>query len=1100
MAVKVEINAKSEPTPNSRQQQAIDTLDGPVMLLAGPGTGKTFTLTRRIKKILEEKDVEPNQILCLTFSNTATANMKSRIIDLLGTKGAEVNVSTYHSFCNNVIAEYPSKFEFFDDVRLVDDMTCITVIKESIDELHQQKPIEFLIDKEALNRYAYVKAINTNINLVKQHQTTEAEFYELLSSHSKFGGAIEIENEKIRGYEEKIAALRADDKDYQKKLEKTKGYIESAKRRIEAAELKISKAKEFYEIYKIYVKKLHDYGLIDFSDMINLVVDALKNDTELLEDVAGNFEYILVDEYQDTSAIENELIFTIAKGANTRKIFVVGDDDQIIFPFKGARCDNLKRFVERYEDAEVICLVENNRSSSDILKLAETVIDDDLSRLTKDPVFIKKNIEKKLVAKNKDVKDKNGMIRYSVYESPLQEQSEIADEIKRLIEIEHVKPSEIAILAKKHDVLAGFAQMLRAKGIDFQVERMQDVSSIPSFIVTYFYLKALLNSVQYEDKLFGLITNEPFLISDRDYFKILELKRLSSSNETFYEIIEKNLETEFQNSNKVKEFYAVFNELRKLKTSVPLVKFLHMVISKTGILESFAKSEDESKYENIAALKRLIDEAESYVGLHNTATLQAFVEHIDDYFNQKIPMTIEKNLYESNSVKLLTYFSSKGLEFEYVFMPNLISGDWESSGGRGGGKNSLQIPVEPSKFIEDDEKENKKSTSLKILFVGITRSKFGLYLSYPAMNEKFVLLNMTSYIREKLSSIKDPKLEPVNYKLDRDIYIKELTAKLLYNDTAEVKKELRYRCNSCTANVSASALNDYSTCPLMYYYKRILKVPVSYETTPKGSFGSAVHNTVQEMVEQSRKNGKYLSRESVWEIFETKLKKIAFEDDEQRENFLARGEKALRLCYDKLTSIPLEEVVATELPLNYSFKDENGREYKINGTIDRITFETLKEDNKKHYCIYDFKTGKNKKDYVSEGGKYYDQLAFYKLLFEKNLEASNAPDKKVDKLFLLFPTELEEDKDEITSVEVSIDDAENYVKQKVVDYVKKVNNFEFPPIEKDSFGPCAWCSYGFICEMAKNEELVKREMTKEEEKLFRAQVEANSLKAAKKGS
>ncbi len=278
-------------TPNARQQEAIDTLLGPVMLLAGPGTGKTFTLIERIKSMLNQ-GVKPSEILCLTFSEAASSEMKTRLVKTMGennTGAMSVCISTYHSFCKDIIDRFPSKFELLDNIQVVDDITKQTIVKECIDKYHADKGIEFLKDKWN-NRYHYVSQMISAIDLIKRERITREEYFEYFNSNPD--------------WLPKLEELKIEYKEREQKGKLVKTFVE----KIEKFENKLGKAKEFYEICELYEQGLRQHNLIDFSDMLNLVLKTLFYDDELLYEIASGFKYILVDEYQDTNSGQNELI------------------------------------------------------------------------------------------------------------------------------------------------------------------------------------------------------------------------------------------------------------------------------------------------------------------------------------------------------------------------------------------------------------------------------------------------------------------------------------------------------------------------------------------------------------------------------------------------------------------------------------------------------------------------------------------------------------------------------------------------------------------------------------------------------------------------
>lgn len=1006
---------KKKITLNQRQKEAVETLQGSVMLLAGPGTGKTTTLIERIKNMLNS-GVMPSEILCLTFSEAASSEMKTRLVGAMensSLSSMSVCVSTYHSFCKDIIDRFPSKFELLDNVQVVDDITKQTIIKECIDEYHTAFGVEFLKDKWN-NRYHYVGQIISAIDFIKRERVSREEYFDFFQNDPNWLLHLDELKEEYKEREEKG------------KLVKT--FLE----KFDSFEKKLGKAKEFYEIYELYEKNLKQHNLIDFSDMLNLVLKTISFDNELLEEISKGFKYILVDEYQDTNSGQNELIFNIAKGAKTNNVFVVGDDDQIIYSFQGARCDNLKTFLKKYPDTKVICLNENNRSSQLVLDFAEDIIKNDGSRLSNDIEFKLHNIDKKLIAKNENVIKKQEKIHFSYYAQTMQENNKIIEKIENLIN-KGVSPKEIAILTKRNDLLIPFAKILKAKNIPYQLNRQKSVFEIPSFIISYFYLKCLDNTYIGADKLFGLLVNEPFLIDEKDYFELLKLNRLKGKN--FFENIEENLDTVFKNSKKIKEFYSTFINLKKQKSSKSLSNIVYDVVLKTGILEYFSNRADD-KFENLAAIKRLLAEVYSYSSLHKTATLPDFINHLDTYLKQGIKMEIEKNPYSDDAVQLLTYHGSKGREFDYVFLPQLTARLWEKARS----PVELDIPVQKSQFLED-KNENKKAEQLKLLFVGITRSRCGLYLSFSNCDDDMNVQAMSEYLASDM--LNNPSIcEKETFDMNLETYTDELKLSLLYQNSDDIQNELKQRTDDIM--VSASSLNEYLSCPKKYYYSNILDIPVYFDEVDNLSYGSAVHYTIEKMARMGKEKGQYPTLDETLEYFRERITSLEFSDEEKRAEYIKRGEEVFKENYLKFIETPLENIIASELPME--LKEEG---YTLKGFADRV----IKAGGKIY--IYDFKTGSAKK--IKPDENYHNQLRFYKYLYEKI-----NPGAKVEDCALLYVEK------GFNYSNASLTDEDNIeIENKIKDFVQNVKALNFNPTPSKE--ACGYCPYTMICSLARKD-------------------------------
>ena len=277
-------------TPNSKQQECIDHIDGKYLVLAGPGTGKTFTMIQRIKNMIE-KGINPEKILCLTFSDAATNEVKTRLEKELGKLDVSVNVYTYHGFCNEIILENAIDFELSDNIKVIPDAVSISLIKECIDEIDSK-----VYRTKRNDPYYFIKEIRDNIKEIKANRLTKEKFFNNIETNPDW-------EPKLVELQKKLAELNENNKKVPKKLLND----------IDAIEKKITKVKEIWKFYELYKSKMEEQRYFDFSDMINLVLEKFETDSAFLSKIANKYEYILVDEYQDTNKNQNEIVFNLTK-------------------------------------------------------------------------------------------------------------------------------------------------------------------------------------------------------------------------------------------------------------------------------------------------------------------------------------------------------------------------------------------------------------------------------------------------------------------------------------------------------------------------------------------------------------------------------------------------------------------------------------------------------------------------------------------------------------------------------------------------------------------------------------------------------------------
>ncbi len=1002
-----------EKEPNAKQLQAINNFSGQIMLLAGPGTGKTFTIVRRIEKMLKE-GIEPDAILCLTFSDAAANEMRGRLIKKLGVIASGVDIYTYHSFCNDIIKLYPNQFSLSANVRLITETEKIKIMKDCIDEAD----LKYFVPNRA-DKYYFAKDFISHIEKLKLRRVTKEEYYKAFETNPTL-------MPRIKELEEEIHDREA------------KGKTQNKMRYAELDKIKanIKKAQELWTLFELYSEKMRALSLIDFSDMIILVLNAFEEDITFLKEVSGKYKYFLVDEYQDTNELQNEIIFNLIDANEYKNILVVGDDDQIIYGFQGAKSDNIETFLTRYPQTQVICLEESNRSTQSILDFSYEVINQDKSRLENNEKFVSKGISKRLTAKSEEVIKKDKKIKRLQFGDVLQEFNHIVDDIEKLVKSTNCPSelSQIAVICKNRQELQTFAELLKARNIPFQIDEGKSIFSIKSSIVIYFYLKALNNYLMSSDKLFGLILSEPFKIDLRDYNKILQEKRLLKKDNDFISIMQ-TLDN-WENPEKIKNFLDTFFYLQKYSTANDLRNTIIEIINATGILEYYFKTES-ARMENLLGIQKVISVATEFSNVNVAAGLNDFVEYLDECLQNDIDICLDKDSLIQNAVQLTTYHGSKGREFEYVYLPNLISKNWEN----------FRMPTE-YKLVTDpiyDDAEQRKDTELiKLLFVGITRAKHFLCLSFSDMCD-----NKPQQITKYLSKFIDYDFDSQRFEYNSEDFTKEFVRSIsreVYDNRKAFQDEIEQRVKKVV--LSPSRLNDYLDCPRKFFYLKVLAIDVEENNWDNANFGSLIHGLLEKAVRKAKEKGEYPKLEEISAQFKKELDDTKFSSLAVKEKFEKNGIRVIKHYYPHFASIPIERVDTVE----YVFDGVNVGEYAITGKIDRI-----EKNADGTYELYDYKTGmpvsETKVAVGQDKENYFNQLCFYKYAFEK------ATGKKVARAGLIYVENHGKNVYKILTQE-DMDYIENLIKS-VYD---KINAFQFDPVKEDK-AKCEKCAYKNLCKL-----------------------------------
>ena len=951
--------------------------------------------------------------------------MRQRLIKKMGVVASAVDIYTYHSFCNDLIKTYPDKFEMTSGVKLITDAEKISIMKECIDDAN----LEFFVPSRA-DRYFFTKNFISYVEKLKTQRVSKDEYMACIDTNPMLMPRYkELESEIY----EREQAGNTKNKTRYNELEKIKTNIE--------------KAKELWTLFELYSTKMINKNLIDFSDMINLVLTSFEEDSQFLSEVSNKYKYFLVDEYQDTNDLQNQIIFNLLDGNDEKNIFVVGDDDQIIYGFQGAKSDNIENFLTKYPNTTVICLEENNRSTQTILDFSNLIVNQDENRLENNLYFKEKyNISKKLTAKNPKIIVKDKKIKRIQFGEILQEFNYIVDDIKTLIESDFapktdedkIDYSQIAIISKKRAELQTFAELLKGKNIPFQIDEGKSIFAIRSTILIYFYIKAMNNYLTSSDKLFGLLLSEPFKIDQQDYNKILEEKRLWKKDESSdFITLMRNLNG-WKNPEKITKFLETFDYLQDYASSNNLRNAVVEIINRTGLLTYFYKS-GKNRSENLAGIRKIISEATDFQNSDSTKNLSDFVKYLDDCFENEIDINLDKDSVVQNAVQLMTYHGSKGREFEYVYLPNLISSNWEDF--RMPGEYKLITEDVPDK---DAAQAKKDSELLKLLFVGITRAKHTLTISFADSNNGKAQ-QITKY------------LEPTaNYDFDSEQFecsADDLTTEFYRSVSSDVfdnqkafKNEIEERVKSVV--LSPSRLNDYLSCPRKFFYVKVLGIDVEEADWDGANFGTLIHSLLERAVKVAKESA-YPTLEEILEKFRLGMDGMKFSSEAKKEKYFKQGQKLLTNYYPYFSQIPISRI--TDIEFSFYGVDVDGD--FITGKIDRI-----EKNSDGTFELYDYKTGNYSSEKKiapnEEKQNYFNQLCFYKYAYEK------LTGNKVSKVGIIYVENHEKSVDKYLT-----DDDMKYIETLIKDTYQNIKALKFNPIKEDKQGVCKNCVYKQLCKL-----------------------------------
>ncbi|MGO1580026.1 MAG: ATP-dependent helicase [Peptoniphilaceae bacterium] len=695
---------------NEKQREALLKTEGPVLILAGAGSGKTKVVTHKIAYLIEEKEIFPSSILAITFTNKAANEMKERVAKLIDVDVEGMWIGTFHSICIRILRRNIERINYSSNFSVYDRDDQKTVVRDCIKELN-------------LNKDVY-------------------------KSNSLISKISELKNDFIK-----------------------------------ADEFINSNYSDFYyrnvgEVYKLYVKKLKENNALDFDDLIIKTVELLTESEEVRNYYQNKFKYVFVDEYQDTNTAQYKFVKLMCR--KDPNITVVGDNDQSIYKWRGADINNILNFEKDFKNARVILLEQNYRSTSKILNVANSVIQNNGNRK-----------DKKLWTEKAEGKDVN----YQIYRHSYEEEKDVVNKILQL-NYKGYDYSDMAILYRTNAQSRGFEESLVRETIPYKIVgglRFYDRKEVKDIIS---YLKAIQNSK--DDVAIKRIINVPKRGIGASSLEKIE-NYASENNLSIFEVIDSLKENDDLNlraEKNIRQFANLLNLLINHRDELSVSKLIEKVIYESGYvadLENDNTVESRTRIENI---KELITTAVDFERSNPLGNLEEFLSGIS--LLSELDKTKDKN----NAVQLMTVHAAKGLEFKIVFLV---------------GMEENLFPT--SRALDNDEDIEEER---RLCYVAVTRAEELLFIS-SAQNRTLYGKTTPSlesrFIKEMGSSINiiEPKEDPLTVK----------------KNLVEVKDFTQYRPKKIIEKkVAKSDLEDIKVGDKVFHKK--WKEGMIVSKTPKG--------------------------------------------------------------------------------------------------------------------------------------------------------------------------------------------------------------------------------------------------------------------------
>lgn len=1088
---------------NDGQKKAVDTTEGPLLVIAGPGTGKTQILSVRVGKILQNNaTILPSNILCLTFTETGAANMRERLTRFIGQDAYNVTISTYHAFGGDLIRRFP---EYFTETRLqnpIDDLGKYQIVSEIVEAMSYRNPLK-------QTRHHLYDLIST-ISEVKRA---------LLSSDNL--RAIAKENlESIQAINSDLASIFSDFKIMPRKLETAMPYfvktretlvknmpekpvhahlgslvgvaIQQLDAAIDDAEtlgkpnaltvwknkwlaknndnqfvlaggLETLRIEALADVLDAYEVAMHERGLYDFDDMILRAIEVLENNNDLKYTLQEQYLYILLDEFQDTNASQLRLVQLLTDNPiheGRPNVMAVGDDDQAIYAFQGAQYSNMVDFHEMYREVEVVNLSNNYRSHQNILYAAEQIAEQIDAR-----VFTKlAGMTKKLIAANDNIP--NAEISRTEFASDIAQYDWIAEQIEQKINA-GTKPSEIAVLAPRHKQLESLVAYLNVRNIPLRYEKRENILDAP--VVKQIILMAQLVQALNEHNTSLANTLWPQVLS-YEFWQLptSDIWQLSWQISAHTDGEPSNWSKALLESNSstlriaALLFLAMANRAENETYETMLDYLIGNAKIDTGekdmpqvvspLRDYYLSSEKQHAnpglfYDTVSHITVLRAKLREYQGtVDQTLTLQDFLGLIRLYASAEQRMTNTSPYNQDvDAVQLMTVFKAKGLEFEHVFLPSCQDEVWGGAGN--GGSNKLTLPANLMPIRHSGTTDDER---LRIFFVAITRAKHGLHITSYTNTYAGKATKRLKYLNEQQqadSSVKTLVLPEINQAIVQNDH----TAPAIEN--LELDWHTRHMQFDTQTNLYAllkERLSGYVLSPTHLN---------TFTDLVYGGPDAFFFNTLLRFPQAPSIDGHFGSA-----IHET-LEWLQYQVDQngtlsatsQVINFFENRMKAKKLTSKQLEvelergQIALASFLASRGTIfkpgdkaETNFRNENVviDGVRMAGKIDRMEIDT---DNKS-IVVVDYKTGKSFSKWTSDAKlhKYKQQLYCYKLLIESS---RTYKDYKVTEGRLEF---IEPDGDnQIISLPLQFEDKELEHTQRLLKAMwQHVQSLQFPDVHK----------------------------------------------------
>ena len=1008
-------------------------MDGPLLVIAGPGTGKTQLLSARVARILDKTDTVPQNILCLTFTEVGAENMRERLTRFIGQAAYDVQISTYHAFGGNLIQRFP---EYFQESRL----------QSPIDQLGQHQVLQALVEKMSYSNPLkqtehHLRDLISTISEIKRALLTPADLRSIAKENTAFiGSASAFATEAFSGIvttasfklaypcfeallplieslvpsqaaHERFGSLAANAVDeLRAALEvaaetkkttsltkwKNKWLIKDASNQfIFAGARENERILALAHVCEKYHQALEARGLYDFDDMILRSIAAMETHSDFKFTLQEQYQYLLLDEFQDTNAAQAKLVELLTDNPvheGRPNVMAVGDDDQAIYAFQGAQYSNMLDFYEQYRDVAVVNLTQNYRSHAAVLETAHNVA----GQIDKRLHHSFDNMSKDLTAVNTRLPDAN-LVR-TEFLSDVAQYGWVAESIKKLIQ-SGTKPSEIAVLAPRHKYLEPLVGYLNEAAVPVRYEKREDILETPVIqqVLSIARLLQALSSghTAQANALWPQVLSFAFWqlpvsvvwqlswqVNDEksEWSKVALANPVTRSIALTLLTLANNVSIE--TCEAMLDLIIGTNALPTGEVDIPEVRSPLRAYYTSADMQA---NQPELFYDTLSHLTVLRSKLRDHQYAHESILRLADLIDLVELYESAGERMLDSSPYSqaADAVQLMTVYKSKGLEFEHVFVVCCQDDVWGGTSRSSSNRLTLPTNLQPIRKAGTNDDER-----LRILFVAITRAKFGLYLTSYRYSYSGKLTKSLKYFNEQEqpdSSRKALILPESNQLISIDESERPSLEMLTINwqqghidGLPDLQLQALLQERIAHYQLSPTHLNSYTDViyggPQKFFMNTILRFPQA--PTINGQYGNAIHETLEWVQHQVNANGVIPSNPVVVDYFTAVMKKASM-TPAQIKIEIERGSKALDDYLDQHG-----EQFKTGNIAEHNFKNEGVfvGDVHLGGKIDLVEIDK----QNRTITVVDYKTGSTYEKWKNDTKlhKYRQQLYAYKLLIE----------------------------------------------------------------------------------------------------------------------